>query len=249
MGDVVLVHAGVADSRMWAPQLEPFGREHRVIAPDLPGFGEAAYQSDVIDFRETVRRAMDEAGMERAALVGTSFGGMISLELALESPERVSALVLVGTPIEDHDWSDEMEELDKQEMAALERGDREAAADAMVRGWVVGPRREPDAVDPEVRHLVAKMQQRAYELQEGHEVHSKRLDPPSSQRLADVRVPTLVLTGDEDFDDIKAMGDRLAREIPDAERATMAFAAHLPNLERPAEFDRIVLGFLAKHGV
>src|SRR3954469_8856695 len=123
MSDVVLVHAGVADSRMWAPQLESFGREHRVVAPDLPGFGKAPYESDVVDFRSAVRDAMDAAGMERAALVGTSFGGMISLDLALETPDRVGALVLVGAGIDDHDWSDEMEELDKMEAAALERGD------------------------------------------------------------------------------------------------------------------------------
>ena len=61
--------------------------------------------------------------------------------------------------------------------------------------------------------------------------------------------PTLVVTGDEDFGDIHRIDDKLAREIPGAERATIADTAHLPNLERPEEFDRIVLGFLAQHGV
>jgi pimeloyl-ACP methyl ester carboxylesterase len=54
---------------------------------------------------------------------------------------------------------------------------------------------------------------------------------------------------DEDVEDIRVMGDRLAVEIPGAERATIAGAAHLPNLEQPEEFDRIVLAFLGKHGV
>jgi len=234
---------------MWAPQLKSFAHDHRVIAPDLPGFGTAAYESDVIDFRGAVRDAMDAAGMERAALVGTSLGGMVALGVALESPERVSALVLVGTPIDDHDWSDELEELDGIEMAALERGDRDAAAEAIVRGWVAGPRRQLDDVDPAVRDLVLQMQRRAYELQQGTDVRSKQLDPPASQRLAEVSVPTLVLTGEEDFDDIKIMGDRLAAEIPGARRAKMSFTAHLPSLERPEEFDRIVLGFLREHRV
>jgi pimeloyl-ACP methyl ester carboxylesterase len=76
-----------------------------------------------------------------------------------------------------------------------------------------------------------------------------RLDPPESERLAEVKVPTLVVTGDEDVADIHRVADRLATEIPGAERATIAGAAHLPSLERPEEFDRIVLGFLAEHGV
>ena len=108
MSDVVLIHAGIADSRMWAPQLQSFARDRRVIAPDLPGFGTARYESDVVDFSATIRAAMDAADMERAALVGTSFGGMIALDLALESPERVSALVLVGPGIDDPSVSPEV---------------------------------------------------------------------------------------------------------------------------------------------
>jgi pimeloyl-ACP methyl ester carboxylesterase len=57
------------------------------------------------------------------------------------------------------------------------------------------------------------------------------------------------VTGDEDVADIHRIADRLSAEIPGAERATIADAAHLPSLERPEEFDRIVLGFLAEHGV
>jgi 3-oxoadipate enol-lactonase len=246
LSDVVLIHAGIADSRMWAPQLESFVPEHHVIAPDLSGFGASPYQSDVVDFRAEVREAMDAAGMERAAVVGTSLGGMVALGLALETPERVSGLVLVGAGIDDHEWSPEMEELDNAETGALERGDRDAAAESQL-AWVTGPRRPRDAVDPNVLELVTAMQHTIYDLQEGHEVRSKRLDPPASQRLGEVSVPTLVLMGDEDFDDILRIGDRLAAEIPGAERATIADAAHLPNLERPDEFDRIVLGFLAAH--
>ena len=234
---------------MWARQLKSFAREHRVIAPDLPGFGQARYESDLVDFREAVRSAMEAAGFERAAVVGNSFGGLIALELTLESPERVGALVLVGAAIDDHDWSDELEQIGDAEMAALERGDLEAAVETQL-AWVSGPRRNRDAVDPNTVALVAEMQRNVYELQEGHDdVRSKRLDPPASQRLGDVAVPTLVLTGDEDFDDILRIGDRLAAAIPNAERVRLAHTAHLPSLERPDEFDRIVLRFLAEHRV
>lgn len=234
---------------MWAPQLQSFARDHRVTAPDLPGFGTATYESDVVDFRAAIRDAMDAADMQRATLVGTSFGGMIALDLALESPERVSALVLVGPGIDDHDWSNELEELDNAEVAALERGDIDEAVDTQM-AWVTGPARSRDAVDAGILGLVTEMQRNVYELQQGHDdVRSKRIDPPASQRLGEISVPTLVVTGDEDFEDIRRIGDRLAAEIPGAERATIAHTAHLPSLERPAEFDRIVLGFLAKHGV
>jgi 3-oxoadipate enol-lactonase len=252
MADVVFIHAGIADSRMYEPQLESFAAAgHRVAALDLPGFGNSAFTSDEVDNRGAVRDAMDAVGMERAALVGTSFGGLVALGVALESPDRVNALVLVGAGIDGgYEYSDEMERWDAEEVEALKRGDHAAAADAMVRAWVVGPRRSVEDVDPKLRALVLAMQTNIYALQEGHDdIRSKKLEPPAWQRLGDVAVPTLVLTGDEDFADVHNISDKLAAEIPNAERATIADAAHLPNLERPEEFDRLVLGFLEQHGV
>jgi pimeloyl-ACP methyl ester carboxylesterase len=235
---------------MWEPQLRTFPESHRVVRVDLPGFGESPFESSVVSYRGAIREALDGAGLERAALVGTSLGGRAALELALDSPDRASALVLVGAGIDDHDWSEAVEQFAAEEEAALGRGDLEAAVTANLRLWLAGPRRDLEAVDPQLRELVAEMQRQAFRLSKGHDdLHADRLDPPASGRLADLHVPTLVLTGDEDVEDIHTIADRLAREIPGAERATIADAAHLPSLERPDEFDRIVLAFLAEHGV
>lgn len=247
---VVLIHAGIADSRMWEPQLKSFPQSHTVVRLDLPGFGRSLYESDLISFRGSVREALDAAGIECAALVGVSFGGRTALEFTLDFPERVPALVLVGSGIDDHEWSDEVEAFGAEEEAALERGDLDAAVRANLELWLAGPRRSIDDIDPALRDLVAEMQVQAFRNTKGQEnVRADRLDPPASQRLGEIAVPTLVLTGDEDVADIHQIADRLVREIGGAERATIADVAHLPNLEQPEEFDRIVLGFLGKHGV
>ena len=247
---VALVHAGIADSRMWNPQLRSFPKSHAVLRLDLPGFGNSPIETNPISYRGSVGEALAAAGIERAALVGTSLGGMVALDFALDSPECVSALVLVGAGTDDHDSSEEMQAFDAAEEAAVARGDLDAAVAANLDFWVAGPRRTVDEIDPKIRDLVAEMQRQAFRQSLGHDdLRAARLDPPASQRLGDVNVPTLVVTGDEDVDDIRVMGDRLARDIPGAERATIAGAAHLPNLERPEEFDRIVLDFLARHDV
>jgi pimeloyl-ACP methyl ester carboxylesterase len=111
--------------------------------------------------------------------------------------------------------------------------------------WLAGPNRDLEGIDAELRNLVGEMQRQAFRLDKGHQnLRADRLDPPVSERLGDVRVPTLVVTGAEDVQDILTIADRIAKEIPGARRASIPGAAHLPNLERPDEFDRLVLEFL-----
>jgi 3-oxoadipate enol-lactonase len=148
MADVALIHAGIADSRMWKPQLRSFAAEHRVLAPDLPGFGREPLDSDVVDYRAFVRSALDAAGMDRAALVGTSLGARIALELALESPERVRALVLVGAGLGGHEWSQEVRAFAASEEEALERGDIDAAVKANLHLWLGRPAAQPGRAGP-----------------------------------------------------------------------------------------------------
>jgi 3-oxoadipate enol-lactonase len=247
---IVLLHAGLTDSRLWEPQLRSFPQSHSVLRVDLPGFGNSPFETNPVSFRGAVRDVMEAEGIDQAALVGVSLGGSTALELALESPEQVSALVLVGAGLPDHEWSEEVTSFFAAEEAALERGDLEAAVDANLRMWFAGPRRSLDDLDPAMGELVGEMQRQAFRQQKGHDdVRMLRLEPPASERLGDVKVPTLVLTGDDDVADIHRIADRLAAGIPGAERATIAGAAHLPSLECPEDFDRIVLDFLAKHGV
>jgi pimeloyl-ACP methyl ester carboxylesterase len=112
--------------------------------------------------------------------------------------------------------------------------------------WVDGPRRRPEDVDPAVRERVGVMQRRALELQVpvGDDADEELLVPDLVERLGELNVPTLVVVGDEDRPDMQAIAERLAREIPGARMATIAGTAHVPSMERPREFDELVLPFL-----
>jgi pimeloyl-ACP methyl ester carboxylesterase len=238
MTERILLHAGIADSRMYRQQVETLAPAR---AFDLPGFGTEPLESEVVDYRMFVR---DRLPPEPVTLIGTSLGGRVALELTVESPERVAALVLVGPGLDGHQWSNELEAFWNEEEQALERGDLDAAADVNVRVWLAGN------AEPEARALVAEMQRNSFELLAGHDdVRMAQLDPPASTRLAEVTVPTLVVTGDEDVRDIHEIAEKLAAEIPNAEHARIAGSGHLPSLERPDEFDAVVLAFLGKHGV
>jgi 3-oxoadipate enol-lactonase len=243
--EIVLLHEGICDSRMWDPQWEKFTRSHRVLRFDFRGYGRSPLEPGPYAGGRDVIDLLDRYGFERTALVGVSLGGRVALEIALAAPERAAALVLVGSGLPGHEWSEEMKATWEEEEAALRAGDLDAAVEVSLRAWVDGPRRRPDDVDAEVRARVAEMQRRAYELQlPVEEDEEELLVEDVSERLGEIKAPTLVLTGEEDRPDIQAIADRLAREIPGARRAAIANTAHVPSMERPEEFDQLVLGFL-----
>ena len=244
---VVLVHAGICDSRMWDPQWETFPRAHRVVRYDMRGFGRSALVPGRYSPPADLIALLDELALGPAKLVGASMGGGISLQVAVARPDLVSGLVLVGSGVRGHDWSDYVTHSWAEEEAALERGDLDAAVEVNLRTWVDGPDRSPDEVDPEVRGRVAEMQRRAFELwlPVGDAAEEEPLVLDVGARLGEISVPTLALVGEHDVEDVHVVAERLEREIG-ATRVTIAGAAHLPNLEKPREFDQLVLAFLAE---
>ena len=243
---LALVHEGICDSRMWDGQWESYARRFRVLRGDLRGFGRTPLEAGRYSNARDLIEALELHGLERVALVGVSLGGRVVLEVGLARPDLVRALVLVAPGLPGHDWSKETVAGWAEEEAALEAGDLDAAVEVNLRMWVDGPRRGPDEVDPEIRARVGEMQRRALELQlpVGDGAEEELLVPDLAERLGEIGVPTLVLVGEEDLPDMHAIAERLAREIPSARHATIAATAHVPSMERPAEFDELVLGFL-----
>ena len=133
-------------------------------------------------------------------------------------------------------------------VAAIEAGGLERVSELEVRIWVDGPdgpRRRADVVDPAVRDLAREMNLIALKnevVQLGEELEP---ETPVASRLYQIQAPTLVLVGDEDRARTLA-ADLLEAEIPNARKTAMAGTAHLPNMGRPGEFNRLVLDFLER---
>lgn len=153
---VLLLHAGIADRRMWASQLDALAAAgHHPVAPDLPGFGDAALEPGVVDYVALAAAQLNAPG----AVVGCSFGGRIALELALARPDLVERLALVAPGLGSWDWSEEAQAGFAEEEEALERGDLPAAAVQQAGMWLA-----PDAAD-DVRSLTVAMTVRSSEQQ------------------------------------------------------------------------------------
>jgi 3-oxoadipate enol-lactonase len=233
--DMVLLHSGLTDSGEWdgvRPPLEAAG--HRVIAPDLPGYGSRPMPPGELSLAEFVLGLP----FEHAAVVGTSFGGRAALEAALAAPERVERLVVIGS--NPFGWGDAVAAVGAQEDELFEAGRFDEAADLMVRSWVDGPHRGPDVVPPALRARVSAMQKRAYELGEGEDSSLRRveIDP------REVRVPMLFIRGALDWDEVARAAERFVSEGPDVREVVIEGAAHLPTMEQPDVVAAELLRFL-----
>jgi 3-oxoadipate enol-lactonase len=251
---LVLVHAGIADRRMWDSVLPALTAERDVLRLDLRGFGESTTQPTAQwSPRSDLLATLDALGIDRAHLVGCSFGSGVCVEAALERPTAVASLVLSapgGALITER--TADLLAFWEAEGKAVEAGDFEAAADANVVAWVDGPRRGSDVVRAEIRDAVRDMQRLVFEIGETWdwdvvEKLEEELDPPASERYADLAAPTLVLSGALDIDAIGQAAAGLVAGVPDVQGVEWTDVAHVPSMERPDDFAALVLGWVATH--
>lgn len=153
---------------------------------------------------------------------------------------------MLGAPsVSGHQSSSaDIQRFEEEEEALLEQGDLEGATELNLRMWVDGPRRTPDQVDPTVRHSMYEMQYHAFTIPIPDEAEALPLEPPAITRLAEIHVPTLLIVGEYDISDKHELVAQLAMEIPQARQIVIPGAAHVVNMEQPAEFNRVVLDFL-----
>ncbi|HEU5367658.1 MAG TPA: alpha/beta fold hydrolase [Ktedonobacterales bacterium] len=241
---LVWLHSGLTNNYMWDAQWQAFTQRYRVIRCDLRGFGWSGAASGSFSYREDLYHLLRFLGIKRAYLVGSSMGGSLAIDFALEHPEMVAALIPVGAGVSGEQPSAFLLERWKEIDAAAEGGDLAQAVELELQLWVDGPGRAPEQVNPAVREQVRQMNTENFARSEQEQGQPQPLEPPAVTRLGAIRVPTLVLVGEHDVPDKLASAELLARSIPGAQKAVIAGAAHLPSMEQPEQFNRLVLEFL-----
>lgn len=240
---LILLHAGIADLRMWEPCVDAFAKHFDVIRPDQRGFGESELPRVTWSPLEDLLALMDELALKPVHLVGCSMGGGVAIDFALDHPERISKLVLVGSAIGGFTLRPEHAYVFAEAAAARKAGDLVALNEAMLHLFLDGPDRPRGSVAEPLRKLFLDMNGRALRADLAS-APTKDLDPPAVGRLGEITAPTLVLVGDKDVPTVLEAADLLTDSIPNAQKAVIHDAAHLPNLEHPEEFNRLVLDFL-----
>ncbi len=247
---LVLLHAGIADLRMWDDQIPAFAQRYRTIRYDLRGYGQSESEATEFSHRQDLNDLLDHLGVTKTHLIGLSMGGQIAVDFTLEHPERVSSLIPVAPGLSGYesksgdDAKSQFEIVQFTRMDELwEKKDMDALLELELQMWVDGPMQPRDRVPAPLRERVRQMTlQAGTHLNEG--AQAQPLVPPAFGRLHEIHVPTLVIFGDLDTTGIIARCEVLARDIPGARDLMIPDTAHMLPMEKPDAFNHAVLEFL-----
>ena len=244
---LLLIHAGIADSRMWDEQFSVFAQHYRVIRYDLRGYGQTEVPAGPFSNHADVADLLSYLHVEKAHMLGISFGGLVALDFALAYPDMVAALILVAPTVSGRQPPEMEQQFIAEENAYLAKGDLAGATEVNLRMWVDGPKRIPLQVAPTVRERVRQMQMHAFTVPIPEEAEEIPLTPPAYTRLAEVHTPTLLIVGAADLPDRLTLTAELTSAIAGAQQVVIPGVAHLVNMEKPEEFNHIVLDFLRQY--
>ncbi|ALO09546.1 Beta-ketoadipate enol-lactone hydrolase [Streptomyces venezuelae] len=239
---LLLVHGHPFDHTMWQPQIDRFSLTHRVIAPDLRGYGITPLGATALtevtglgDFAEDLVDLLDDLGIEQAVVAGLSMGGQIAMELHRRHPERVRGLVLADT----------FPAAETEEGKAA----RNAMADRLLKEGMQGYADEvlDRMVAPYNTHAaphVHRMMCASDPVGAAAALRGRAERPDYRESLTTVAVPALVVVGRDDTYTPVEDAEEMHALLPDSTLAVIERAAHLPNLEQPEEFDAVLDSYL-----
>lgn len=248
-GPVLLaLHAGVNDRRAWrwcAPIWSRAG--YRVVTYDRRGFGQTRYEPELHDDLVDLRAVTEAVEGRPAVVVGNSMGGSLAIDLALDHPGEVAALVLVGalpSGAPDELWTESEQErsLAVRIDGAAAAGDLDEANRLEVHYWLDGPAQAEGRVTGAARDLMLDMNGRALRAADPGPIIDR---PAAWPRLGELSVPTLVVVGEYDESGLAPLLEAMVQTTPVATLARMPGTAHCPSLDRPGDLARQVLAFLA----
>jgi 3-oxoadipate enol-lactonase len=242
----VLLHAFPIGANLWEPQIRSIPTGWRLITPDLRGFGGSTELDSIgalsmSDYAEDVVDLLDELGISRAVIGGLSMGGYVALAFLQRDADRIEGLVLANTRAGAD--SPEARANRRNMLAVLDREGPSGVARDMMPNLLGKTTRE---TNPEAEATVRRLIKQQSPVAIRAAIHRMMHRPDSTPLLAQIAVPTLVITGDEDelipIDESRA----IANAVRGATLAIIPRAGHLSNLEQPDPFNNALTAFLTK---
>ncbi len=250
---LVLNHGGLVDNHLWDDQFDEFAKHFKVIRYDIRGFGQSGLIKKGMEpysMERDLYSLLKYLGIQKTYMLGLSMGGGLSIDFTLQYPEMVDTLVTVGAGLSgyEEDDSEELKAKFEKMEEAYNSGDIARSVEISLQIWTDGPFRTPEQVNPQVRERVRIMTTQNFKRGDDEEVQPQYMEPPAAVRLSEIHVPTLVIVGGDDVEVILSIADKLEKDINGAKKVVIPHTAHHLNMEKPQEFNRVVIDFLENVG-
>ncbi len=234
---LILIHGLGESLEGWNYQYDEFSRYFRVISLDLRGFGmsDVPESISIYDFAEDVKNLMDELGIKSANLLGLSMGGAVCMAFFERYPERVRSLILANTL---YKLPEEAKPLFEERLKLVEKADMNEIANFIAN---ISIHQERDDLKDFVRTIVRKNDKEFYKKVT---IELSKID--FEDVLPKINVPTLILVAEYDITTPPAIGEEMAKLIPNSEIKMVKNSAHLAKVENPEEFNKYVIEFLRR---
>jgi pimeloyl-ACP methyl ester carboxylesterase len=235
---------GGVDSRLWQRQFDGLKAGYRVVAYDARGFGKSDAPTRPYSHSADLIHVLRSIGVGRACLVGLSAGGGVAIDAVLRAPELFDCLVVAGTVLGGHRYSDAFARREAANAAPAARGDFAAVAD----NWISDPYQMPTA-DAAARRRYRGLRLDPANLRALRSAQpnlSTPLEPPATARLSEIHARMLILIGERDFPDMLTISRMLERGVRGARRVVLLRAGHLLPVECPESVTHEIEKFLRR---
>ena len=236
---VVLLHGHPFNRSMWAPQLDALREHFRVIAPDLRGYGDSPVTAGTVTMAQLaadVARLLDTQQIGTAAIAGLSMGGLVVMELATAQPQRWWALGFVATTAQPVTAAEKADRLAKARTAE-EQGMRPLAEEMAARLFGPAP---GEALTSQIMAMMLATNPKGAAAA----LRGRAERPDYRPLLGSLDTSSFVCVGDHDTFSTAAVTEELTGCLRDPQLVVLEGVGHLPNLERPGDFNQHLLGFL-----
>ena len=239
---LLLLHAGIADSRMWNQEFHLLAKDFRVVRLDLPGYGLSEFSGGSFSYNNIINELLNHLNINSVHILGASFGGKIVIDFYLDNPEKCLSLALLSPAVGGWEDSLYLQQYEMEEERLLEEGKIEETAIHNYNTWILGER-NPNSIDPKIKDLVIDMQMKSLTKTEPDSPCEEIEAEDSISKIKNIKIPLVIINGTHDVQDFHDISDLICKEIPSAKRITIPNAAHLANLESPELFTEIISDF------
>ena len=245
---LVFLHAGYQDLHMWDMQETFFKKHYKVVRIDMPGHGATTGIDTSLLVADVIRIVMDSLHLQQAAVAGVSMGAACATDFTLAYPARVSRLIVVSPGLSGWAAVMTMDTVSKQIFHVMDSihatRDHHLMAEYFAAVWCDGPYRKATDVDPAVRAYILSTTERNKMDNTAFPVFSPKV---AATRLKEIQCPVLIIQGDKDIPLILQVTAWCQHELPAARLVNFAGVAHMLNMERPEEFNKVVEGWVNGH--